>query len=84
MLSQARNRSPDGSFQGMPVACTFVPGAWPMISSRAVAEIRNTGRGPNGKCAAQTAQARASAARSSGDDATVTQFGDDLIRQCLG
>ena len=44
--SQARSRSPEGSFHGIPVACTFVPGAWPTISTRAVVETRNTGRGP--------------------------------------
>ena len=46
LAATARNRSPDGSFHGMPVSCTLVPGAWPMISSRAVCETRNTGRGP--------------------------------------
>src|SRR6202034_3270534 len=60
--SQARSRLPDSSVQGVPLACTFVPGACPAISSRAVAETRRTGRGPNGNTAAQTVHARASAA----------------------
>src|SRR3546814_3593831 len=45
----------------MPVSCTRVPGAWPMISSFALAAARTTGRGPSGSSAAQSRQARASA-----------------------
>src|SRR3546814_11616830 len=45
----------------MPVSCTRVPGAWPMISSFALAAARTTGRGPSGNSAAQSRQARASA-----------------------
>src|ERR1700722_4191724 len=54
-----------------------------MISSRAVAETRNTGLGPKGRCAAQCTQARASAATASSDDATVTQFVDHFRRELL-
>jgi len=38
-----------------------VPGAWLMMSSFAVDEMRKTGRGPSGRDAAQILQARASA-----------------------
>lgn len=60
-----------------------------MISTRAVVDTRNTGRGPKGKCVAQMVQARASAAiastlPASGDDAAMTQFLDHLTRQVLG
>jgi hypothetical protein len=33
----------------MPLSWTFDPGAWPMISNRAVAEKLATGRTPCGK-----------------------------------
>jgi hypothetical protein len=84
MASHLRSRSPDGSFHGMPVACTFVPGAWPMISSRAVVETRSTGLGPNGKEAAQTVQARAWRAITSSDDTSITQVLDHLSGQLFG
>jgi len=61
MFNQLRRRSPEASFQGMPVSCTLVPGAWLMMSSFAVDEMRKTGRGPSGRDAAQILQARASA-----------------------
>jgi hypothetical protein len=60
-----------------------------MISNWAVAEIRNTGRGPSGRYGAQIVHARAFAATDStmspsDDDATVAQFLDHLSGQILG
>src|SRR5690606_8532049 len=43
-----RRRSPDGSLNGIPVACTRVPGAWLAMSRRADAPARITGRGSCG------------------------------------
>jgi hypothetical protein len=45
----------------MPVSCTRVPGAWPTIKSLAVADARNTGLGPKGRCLSQIRQPRTSA-----------------------
>ncbi len=81
MASQARNRSPERSFHGSPVSCTFVPGAWPTISSRAVVDTRNTGLGPRGR-SEQARQARASAAiRSSvsANDSAPAKMRDHLL-----
>src|SRR5512139_2662847 len=65
MPSHVRSCSPDGSFHGMPVSCTRLPGAWPTISRRAVGDVMRMGRGGYGRRAAQTVQARTRASSSS-------------------
>ena len=57
--SHSRRRSPLRSFQGMPVSCTRVPGAWPTSSSRA--RRARCGRSASGRAAARSAQSRAGA-----------------------
>ena len=54
---------PLASFHGMPLACTSVPGAWPVTSRRVLALARSTGRGPIGKAASHNLQARTSLKR---------------------
>src|SRR5712671_4720680 len=61
MRSHSRRRSPDGSFQGMPLSCTRRPGACPTTSTRAVGHARSTGFGALGRCASHIRQARTSA-----------------------
>src|SRR5260221_8518551 len=61
MCSHSRRRSPDGSFEGMPLACTRRPGACPTTSTRAVGHARSTGFGGLGRCASHIRQARTSA-----------------------
>src|SRR5712672_3137899 len=61
MRSHSRRRSPDGSFQGMPLSCTRRPGACPTTSTRAVGHARSTGFGALGSCATHIRQARTSA-----------------------
>src|SRR6266581_486721 len=61
MRSHSRRRSPEGSFQGMPLSCTRRPGACPTTSTRAVGHARSTGFGGLGRCASHIRQARTSA-----------------------
>src|SRR5712692_7351322 len=63
MRSHLRSRSPEGSFQGMPLSCTRRPGACPTIRTRAVGHARRTGFGGFGRCASQMRQARTRASR---------------------
>src|SRR2546422_9101951 len=63
MRSHWRSRSPEGSFQGMPLSCTRRPGACPTIRTRAVGAARRAGCGGLGRCASQMRQARTSASR---------------------
>src|SRR5713101_7898079 len=63
MRSHLRSRSPEGSFQGMPLSCTRRPGACPTIRTRAVGHARRTGFGGFGRCASQMRQERTSASR---------------------
>src|SRR3990167_1352708 len=63
MPSHARRRSPLASSNGTPEACTLRPGAWPAIRMRALAWACRTGRGPSGRCAVQSWQARTRASR---------------------
>src|SRR5882672_7432566 len=65
MRSHSRSRSPEGSFQGMPLSCTRRPGACPTMRTRAVGEARSTGLGALGRCASQIRHARTSASRRS-------------------
>src|SRR5437879_117209 len=65
MRSHLRNRSPEGSFQGMPLSCTRRPGACPTMRTRAVDEARSTGLGGLGRWASQIVHARTSASRRS-------------------
>src|SRR6516164_11484807 len=60
MSSHVRKRAPLASLHGMPDACTRAPGAWPTISTVAVADAASTGRGACGKTGAQIVQARMS------------------------
>jgi len=55
--------------------------AWPMINRRAVADTRNTGLGPKGRCAAQTVQLRAAALKSSRDIGELDQYAFRSNRQ---
>src|SRR5712671_3783423 len=64
MRSHSRRRSPDGSFQGMPLSCTRRPDACPTTSTRAVGHARSTGFGALGRCASHIRQARTSASSS--------------------
>src|SRR5712692_7609716 len=61
MRSHSRSRSPEGSFQGMPLSCTRRPGACPTTSTRAVGHARSTGFGGLGRCASHIRHARTSA-----------------------
>src|SRR5258706_6382077 len=61
MRSHSRRRSPDGSFQGIPLSCTRRPGACPTTSTHAVGHARSTGFGGLGRCASHIRQARTSA-----------------------
>src|SRR6266849_5870980 len=63
MRSHLRSRSPEGSFQGMPLSCTRRPGACPTMRTRAVGEARSTGLGGWGRWASQILHARTSASR---------------------
>src|SRR5712692_9363945 len=65
MRSHSRSRSPEGSFQGMPLSCTRRPGACPTMRTRAVGEARSTGLGGLGRWASQILHARTSASRRS-------------------
>src|SRR5881396_1878860 len=65
MRSHSRSRSPEGSFQGMPLSCTRRPGACPTMRTRAVGEARSTGVGGLGRWASQILHARTSASRRS-------------------
>src|SRR6266853_823284 len=65
MRSHSRSRSPEGSFQGMPLSCTRRPGACPTMRTRAVGEARSTGLGGLGRWASQIRHARTSASRRS-------------------
>ncbi len=53
MPSHLRSRTPEASVQGVPLTCTFVPGAWLAIRIVAVVDTRRMGRGPNGSTFAQ-------------------------------
>src|SRR3546814_3956045 len=57
---QSRNRSPDASEKGTPLAWTLVPGAWLAMRIRAVADICRTGFGPSGRRSPHAQQARTS------------------------
>src|SRR6266567_2275978 len=63
MRSHLRSRSPEGSFQGMPLSCTRRPGACPTMRTRALGHARRTGFGGFGRCASQMRQARTRASR---------------------
>src|SRR6266571_2776745 len=63
MRSHLRSRSPEGSFQGMPLSCTRRPGACPTMRTRALGHARRTGFGGLGRCASQMRQARTRASR---------------------
>src|SRR6266705_1232229 len=65
MRSHSRSRSPEGSFQGMPLSCTRRPGACPTMRTRAVGDARSTGLGGLGRWASQILHARTSASRRS-------------------
>src|SRR5256714_346080 len=65
MRSHLRNRSPEGSFHGMPLSCTRRPGACPTMRTRAVDEARSTGLGGLGRWASQIRKPRTSASRRS-------------------
>src|SRR5438093_12618051 len=65
MRSHSRSRSPEGSFQGMPLSWTRRPGACPTMRTRAVGEARSTGLGGLGRWASQILHARTSASRRS-------------------
>src|SRR6266481_2430426 len=65
MRSHSRSRSPEGSFQGMPLSCTRRPGACPTMRTRAVGEARSTGLGGLGRWASQILHARTSVSRRS-------------------
>src|SRR2546428_475589 len=65
MRSHSRSRSPEGSFQGMPLSCTRRPGACPTMRTRAVGEARSPGLGGLGRWASQILHARTSASRRS-------------------
>jgi len=60
MPIQWRNRSPEGSSNGNPLAWTRAPGAWPAIRMRALGERRTTGRGA---CAVAVAPKRSAQSR---------------------
>src|SRR5712691_3570362 len=63
MRSHLRSRSPEGSFQGMPLSCTRRPGACPTMRTRALGHARRTGFGGFGRCASQIRQERTRASR---------------------
>src|SRR6266568_5167678 len=63
MRSHLRSRSPEGSFQGMPLSCTRRPGACPTMRTHALGHARRTGFGGFGRCASQMRQARTRASR---------------------
>src|SRR2546427_661951 len=65
MRSHSRSRSPEGSFQGMPLSCTRRPGACPTMRTRAVGEARSTGLGGLGRWPSQILHARTSVSRRS-------------------
>ena len=58
-----RTRSPEASENGIPLSCTFVPGAWLATRMSAVADIWTTGRGPSGRASLHARQARTSVSR---------------------
>src|SRR2546425_10525655 len=65
MRSHLRSKSPEGSFQGMPLSCTRRPGACPTMRTRAVGEARSTGLGGLGRWPSQILHARTSVSRRS-------------------
>lgn len=70
MPIQARKRLPLASSQGIPDACTFVPGAWPITKIFADADARNTGLG-SGIESLQSWQLRISVSKLVRSDATI-------------